>query len=98
MCNALPAIVPSSARTTPPGRHVVGRQHQPLAQGPIGEIDHRRRDMVAVSDELDGRARLLNERGKQRRIAMIQWRHAIERVGKRAKTKSDGEHALAIVR
>ena len=56
------------------------------------------RDVIPVADHLDGRARLLDECRQNRRIAVIQRRHAVERVGQRAKAEPDREHAVAIFR
>ena len=64
----------------------------------IEQIDHRRRDVVAVADQLHRRARFLDERRQDRRVAVVERRHRVERVRERAKAEADREHPFAVVR
>jgi hypothetical protein len=54
--------------------------------------------VVAVADQLHGRALLLDERRQDRGIAVIERRHRVEGVRERAESGADREHAVAILR
>ena len=79
-------------------RHVVGREHDAVAAACGGEDrpsparrGGRRRSAARA-------CAVLNERREDRRIAMIERRHRVERVRERAKAQTDREHAFAIAR
>ena len=54
--------------------------------------------MITVADHLHERSAILNERSEDRRIAVIERRHAVESMGERPIAKADCEHAFAIAR
>ncbi len=73
-------------------------KHDAIAERPVQDVDHDRRDVKPIADHLHDRAPVLNERRQDRRIAMVERRHPVERVGQRAEAEPDRQHPLAIAR
>ena len=73
-------------------------QDHAIAERSVEDVDHHRRHVKAVADDLHERAAVLDEGGQDRRIAMIERRHPVERVGQRAETQTDRQHSFAVAR